>query len=347
MTSATLYFFTMAFAFVMAALLTPLVRSIALRRQFIDAPVTAVKTHKVPTPSTGGLAIAGAFFITLTMVRLYTHFPTGTLTRMRGILIGAAIMVALGFIDDIRKPEGVSVRTKFVFQFLAAGVLVLYGIQMRFIAPDYISIVLSLLWVVGVANAFNIIDIMDGFSSSQAAVAAMGFLLISLPSEELYVNFAAAALLGAALGFLPYNLSKKHKIFMGDSGSLFLGFVLAALAMGTRYDKASPLGVYAPLFILALPIYDTIFVAIIRMSRRMSPFMGSKDHYALRLEKIGFTRHQIVGLSAAAAGVLAFCALLVTKLPFWWALWVYIFIGGEFLLLSVNIAKINMHDDKH
>lgn len=347
MSSATLYFSTMVFALVLSAVLTPLVRRIALRRHFIDAPVTAVKTHKVPTPSTGGLAIAGAFFITLSVVRYFTHFPTGTLTSIRGILIGAAIMVILGFVDDVKKPVGVSVGTKFVFQFLAAGMLVLYGIQMRFISPDFIAIVLSLVWVVGVANAFNIIDIMDGFSSSQAAVAAMGFLLISLPSEELYVNFAAAALLGSALGFIPYNLSKKRKIFMGDSGSLFLGFVLAALAMGSRYDKASPLGVYAPLFILAIPIYDTFFVAIIRMSRRMSPFMGSKDHYALRLEKIGFTRHQIVGLSAAAAGVLSFCALLVTKLPFWWALWVYIFIGGEFLLLSYKIVQINMHDDKH
>ncbi|MFA6583662.1 MAG: MraY family glycosyltransferase [Elusimicrobiaceae bacterium] len=348
METTKLYFLTILLAFVLSAILTPLVRWIAIKKKVMDEPATAIKTHKIPTPLSGGLAFTLAFLIALLVVRHLTHFPTGTLTKLRAIMIGGVIMAALGFIDDLKKPVGLSVRTKFIFQFLSAGLLVFYGIQLNFLSPNYLSVVLSLLWVVGLANALNIIDIMDGFSSSQAAIAAMGFLLIALPSEDLYVNFAAAALVGSVAGFIPYNLSKRCKIFMGDSGSLFLGFVLAALAMGTRYDKASPLGVYAPLFILAIPIYDTFFVSVLRMLRGESPFMGSKDHYALRLERMGFTRHQIVSLSAIAAAVLSFCALVVTKLPLWWALWVYIFVGGEFLLLSVIIAKVNMRDDhKH
>src|SRR5205814_5488794 len=126
--------------------------------------------------------------------------------------------------------------------------------------PAYVGAAVTMIWVVGITNAFNIIDIMDGLAASQAAVAAVAFLLISLPSEELYVNFASAALAGAALGFLPWNLSKRRKIFMGDSGSMLLGFLLAGISMGTSYSNVNNLGVYAPLLILLVPMYDTFFV---------------------------------------------------------------------------------------
>jgi len=337
-----LYLITILTAFGVSFVLTPIVRAIAIKKAVLDAPSSAIKTHKVPTPSLGGVAIAAGFFAALAAVRLFTNFPTGTLRNLRGIFIAGFIMAALGFVDDITKPRGVSVGVKFIFQFLAAAVLIFYGIKLHFIQPHYIAIILSLVWTVGVANALNIIDIMDGFASSQVVIAALMFLLISLPSEALYVNFAAAALMGAAAGFIPFNLSSKRKIFMGDSGSLFMGLVLAALAMGTQYDRHNPLGVYAPLFILAIPIYDTFFVAIMRMLHGHSPFMGSKDHYALRLEKLGMSRTKIVILSALAALFLGGCAVLVTMMPLEWALWVYLIVGGEFLLLSIRIAKIRM-----
>ena len=142
--------------------LTPLVRLLALRLQLLDTPSSAVKTHKVATPSLGGLAIAAGFFIALLTIRLFTHFPTGTLHNLRGILYGGTIMLALGLIDDVRKPRGLSVRTKFLFQIAAACVLIIYDMSIRFVQPDYLGLLLSIVWVVGVSNAFNIIDIMDG-----------------------------------------------------------------------------------------------------------------------------------------------------------------------------------------
>jgi len=340
----SLYLCAVAFSALLSFLLTPAVRALALRRRVVDSPATAIKTHKIPTPMLGGLAMAAAFYLTLSAARLVTHFPTGTLKSLRGIFIGAGIMLAIGIIDDLKKPKGLSVATKFFFQILAALALVHYDVRLHFIQPDYLAVILSVVWVVGVANAVNIIDIMDGFAASQALAAALGFLLIAFPSEGVYVNFAAAALLGAAAGFLPFNLSQSRKIFMGDCGALFLGFTLAALSMGTRYDAHNPLGVYAPLFILAIPIYDTFFVSYMRIRRGQSPFMGSKDHYALRLEKIGFTRHEIVGLSALAALALMFCAFLVTKVPVGWAAAVCALAAGGFLGLSALIAKIKMHD---
>ncbi len=338
----SLYLITCLISFSIALLLTPLVRWLALQTSAVDAPASAIKTHKTTTPLLGGVAIALAFFASLSGVRLFTSFPTGTLRSLRGFFIGAMIMLALGLIDDLKKPHGLGVKTKFFFQILAAAVLVHYDMRIHFIQPDYLAIALSVVWVVGIANAFNIIDIMDGFSSSQAAVAALGFLLIALPSEEIYVNFAAAALLGGTLGFLPFNMTEKRKIFVGDCGSLFMGFVLAALSMGTHYSRYNPLAVYAPLLILAVPIYDTLFVSYMRLSRGQSPFMGSKDHYALRLEKIGFTRQQIVLYSAVVSLGLMLCAFSITRLPTWMALCVYALDIAAFLAMSRRIAGIKM-----
>ena len=135
---------------------------------------------------------------------------------------------------------------------------------------------------------------MDGLSCGTAAIAAFFFFIIALPSEMIYVNFCAIALFAACLGFLPFNLSKRKKIFMGDTGSLSIGFILACIAMGTSYTKINPVGLFAPLLILAIPIYETIFVSIMRMLKGKNPFLGSKDHFPLRLEKMGYSRKQIL-----------------------------------------------------
>jgi UDP-GlcNAc:undecaprenyl-phosphate GlcNAc-1-phosphate transferase len=248
----------------------------------------------------------------------------------------------MGLADDLKKPHGLGFRLKFAIQFAAAILAVFYGIGIKFISPDYLSFILSVVWIVGVANAFNIIDIMDGLSGCQVVVAALGFLLISFPSEAIYVNVASAALAGAALGFLPYNFSKSGKIFMGDSGSLFCGFTLALVAMGTRYSAVNPLGVYAPLLILAIPIYDTLFVSVMRLRRGHSPFIGSRDHFALRLEKLGYSRRRVVFLTTVFAVVFSVCAYLVTQAPLIWGALIYLALGTGFLLISAAIAKIKI-----
>ena len=323
---------------------TPLVREFALRFGWVDAPNSRVKTHKVTTPSLGGAAIYAGFVAALLCMRFWTQFPTGTLYALRALLFGGTLVFALGVIDDFSKPAGVGFREKFLIQGLAACLLILFGIRIRFLKPDYVSVGLTLLWVVGITNAYNIIDIMDGLSASQAGIAALSFLLISLPSEEHYVNIASAALAGATLGFLPWNFSKKRKIFMGDSGSMLLGFLLAGISMGTKYSEVNNIGVYSPLLILLVPMYDTFFVMYLRLRKGQSPFMGSKDHFALRLEKIGYSRAQIVWMAAAAAACLGFCAFLVTQFTVGPALIVYAFVAVAIALLSSSLAAIIMHD---
>ncbi|OGS08560.1 MAG: hypothetical protein A2270_01835 [Elusimicrobia bacterium RIFOXYA12_FULL_51_18] len=337
-------FYLLAFLIplVLSFVLTPLLRLFALKFGHLDTPLAEIKTHKQPVPLLGGVAIFLAFSAGLIFMRFYTSFPTGTLRDLRVIMAGGAIMFALGLVDDLNKPHGLGVKTKFLIQFAAAFFAALYGVRINFISPDYLSFILSMIWLVGVSNAFNIIDIMDGLSASQTVMAALGFLLISFPSEAVYVNVASAALAGAALGFLPYNFSKKMKIFMGDSGSLFCGFTLALVAMGTKYSAVNPLGVYAPLFILAIPIYDTFFVSVMRLRRGLSPFIGSRDHFALRLEKIGFSRHRIVFLTALASLMFSVFAFLITQVPMLWGALIYLVVGVAFLMVSLAISKIKI-----
>ena len=338
----SLLFSACATAFVLSTVATPLVREAAVRMGWLDRPETDVKTHPVPVPALGGVAIWLGYAGALVATRFLTTFPTGTLYRLRGILAGAALVFVLGVIDDLKKPQGLNWKLKMAVQVLAALVLVHFDIRIRFIHPDYVGTALTLFWVVGITNAVNIIDIMDGLAASQAAAAALGFWLISLPSEDLYVNFAAAALLGAALGFLPWNFSKKRKIFMGDSGSTLLGFTLSALALGTDFTLVNPLGVYAPLLILAVPMYDTFYVMAVRLVQGKSPFLGSRDHFALRMERLNFTRHQIVGLTSLASFFLVLCAWLVTLVPTAWAVAIYLVLGGWIAFVTYHISQVDM-----
>ncbi len=323
-------------------LLTPLVRRLALRYGWMDTPSSAVKTHKVATPSLGGVAIFVSYAATLLLLRAFTQFPTGTLRSLRGLMVGGGLIFLMGVVDDLKKPAGLHFVPKFVVQSLAALCLLYFDIRIHFIKPDYLAMGLTLFWVVGITNAFNIIDIMDGLSASQAAVAAFVFMVVSLPSEELYVDFASAALAGAALGFLPWNFSNRGKIFMGDSGALTLGFLLAGVSLGSHYSKVNELGVYAPLLILLVPMFDTLFVMYLRARKGLSPFLGSKDHFALRLEKLGYSRKQIVALSAAAAALLGFCAVLVTQVSAGRAACIYAAVAIEILLVSNTLAKVEI-----
>ncbi|MDE2291364.1 MAG: undecaprenyl/decaprenyl-phosphate alpha-N-acetylglucosaminyl 1-phosphate transferase [Elusimicrobia bacterium] len=331
-----------ATAFALTALATPLVRTVALRMGWLDRPESKVKTHKVAVPALGGVAIWIGFAGALVATRFLTTFPTGTLYRLRAILVGAALVFLLGVVDDLRKPAGLGWRTKMAVQAAASFILIRFGISIHFIRPTHLATLLTVLWVVGITNAVNIIDIMDGLAASQAAAAALGFWMIALPSEDIYVNFGAAALLGAALAFLPWNLSERRKIFMGDSGSLLLGFSLAALALGTDYTRVNPLGVYAPLLILGVPMYDTLYVMGVRMMQGKSPFLGSKDHFALRLERMHFTRPQVVMLTLFAELFLTACAWLVTLVATSWAVGIYGLLAVLIAGLTWRISQVDM-----
>jgi UDP-GlcNAc:undecaprenyl-phosphate GlcNAc-1-phosphate transferase len=337
----TLYLLCFLTALCISGILTPAVRLLAVKLNILDHPVTEIKTHKNPVPYLGGVAVAVALAVSLLFVRFLTNFPTGTLRSLRGIFYGTLIIFLTGLADDIH-PRGLGYRKKFVLQFLAAFCLLFFDIRIKFISPAWFADILTVIWVVGITNALNIVDIMDGLSSGIGIIASLAFLFISLPSEEIYVNFTAAALAGALAGFLPFNLSRRLKIFLGDTGSLVNGFVLAALSLGTSYTRTNNLGVFAPIFILGLPLYDTFLVIYLRFMKGQSPFLGSKDHFALRLEAFGFLREEILVISYAAAMFLAFAAYEVTVVRMEYAAFIYALAGLAALYVGTWLARINI-----
>jgi len=300
MNTFVLYLLSAATAYFLTATLLPVLQRYTLRN-LADRP-GGLKTHKRPVSAIGGSGILAGVLGSLTLIRLCTNFPSGTLHNLRGIFIGGALIFVMGILDDTRKPKGLPISCKLIFQAAATAALIYYDVVIHVFSTPWLNIPLTFLWVVGLTNAFNLLDIMDGLCVSQAVVCTLGLAIIALPSEFIYVNFAALALLGACLAFWPHNHAQKHKIFLGDSGSNFLGFLLAAISLGTGYSRHSDLGFLAPLFILAVPLFDTFFVSFARLLKGKNPLRGSNDHAALRLKTAGWKPKRIV-LAYIGAGL--------------------------------------------
>ncbi len=338
------YLICFILSFFISFLATPVMRLVALRLNILDRPHSNIKTHKTPVPYLGGVGIAISFWFSLTLIRFLTSFPTGTLRSLRGIFLGSLIIFILGLIDDI-KHEGLNFKLKFFIQISSAILLILYGIKIEFVKPEWLALTVTIIWIVGITNSLNIIDIMDGLSSGIALIASLGFFFVGLPTEEkIYVNFASIALAGACLGFLPYNLSQKLKIFMGDTGSLFIGFILSSISLGTSYTAVNNIGLFAPIFILAIPIYDTLLVMYFRWKKGTSPFLGSKDHFALRLEKIGYSRKKILILTYISGIILGFISFFVTITKFYYALTICLLTFLVALFFAFRLAEIKIDE---
>jgi UDP-GlcNAc:undecaprenyl-phosphate/decaprenyl-phosphate GlcNAc-1-phosphate transferase len=320
-------------ALILSLIFTPLVRLLAVKLNIMDRP-NSIKTHREPVAYLGGVAIYLAFILAIIMA-LVIRLP---FNKISVIIIGATLIMILGLVDDLRP---LSFKTKLFLEVLIATLLIIFDIRIKFITPDYIAVILTILWVIGVTNALNIIDIMDGLSSGVAVIAALAFLFINPPSEQTYVNYTAAALAGAALGFLRYNFPPA-KIFMGDTGSLMLGFVLAVLSIGTSYTQVNNIALYAPILILGIPIYDTFLVMILRFKQGKNIFHGSLDHFALRLERLGFSRRKVVIIAYIVSVCLSTAALMISKVHFRWAVAIYILVALFSISIGFNLSKVDM-----
>ena len=325
-------------ALIISYLITPIARKLAKKYDIMDRP-NALKTHREPIPYLGGLAIYLGFVLTL-VIAIITGLPFKEISIL---IVGSTMIMILGLIDDV---QPLHFRTKLAVETVIACMLIFFDIRIKFITPHYIGDLLTILWIVGITNAMNIIDIMDGLSSGVAVIAALALLVINPPTEQAYVNYAAAALAGAALGFLRYNLPPA-RIFMGDTGSLVLGFVLATLSIGTSYSRHNNIALYAPLLILGIPIYDTFLVMILRFKQGKSIFRGSPDHFALRLERLGFNRRKVLMITYIVSICLSTAALMITRVSFWTAVTIYAIVGVFSLAIGYNLSKVDMEKTRH
>lgn len=296
----TTYLLILVGALVLAIGVTPLARRVANRTGMVDKP-SARKQHTVATPLLGGAAIYLAVILALVLLgdRFYVN-------QVIGIFLGATLVSFLGLWDDRRS---LSPWVKLAGQVLAAGVLVLTDVRIGLFPWPWLNIVATVVWVVLITNAMNLLDNMDGLSAGVSAIAAVFFLLFAAVSKQYLVGALAAALVGACIGFLFYNLNPAS-IFMGDTGSLFLGFTLAAVGIKLRFPANSAFVTWmVPPLVLAVPIFDTTLVIISRLRRHLNPLTTpGKDHLSHRLARLtGSPREAVLWcyLFGGLGGVLA------------------------------------------
>ncbi len=290
-------------ALFVTAVSIPWVRRLAVHLGFVDAPAQR-KLHAAPMPLLGGLAIFGGAVIAL--IAFSGQLPSS----VGGVLLAMTIVVLIGLLDDW---FGLPAWAKMGGLLLASLVLILFGIRVKLPIPEPLNIALTLLWLLGITNALNFLDNMDGLSAGISAVAVSFMLLLGLVNDQFLVSALAAAVLGATLGFLRYNF-KPARIFMGDAGSLFLGFLLALLGLQLRFpDNVSFVTWMVPVFILAVPIFDMTLVVVSRLRRGLSPNTPGKDHTSHRLVQMGYTQREAVLVIYLITGATGMVAIFITQ----------------------------------
>jgi UDP-GlcNAc:undecaprenyl-phosphate GlcNAc-1-phosphate transferase len=296
-----LLIFASAFILVLGA--TPLVRRLAGKLGVVDEP-DARRVHLTPVPLLGGIAIYAGFIAALLLFG-----ERWVVSQAISILVGATIVSFLGIWDD---RWGVRPVLKLLGQTVAALIVILSGVQVAFLPHPALNLAVTLLWILGITNALNLLDNMDGLSGGVGGVAAGFFLLLAAWNGQYLVASLAAALMGVCVGFLVYNFNPAT-IFMGDAGSLFLGFVLAVVGIKLRFpDRPDFITWMIPVVVLGLPIFDTTLVVVSRLRRGVNPLTNpGKDHVSHRLVSLGLTQRQAVILLYATCCALGLVGILI------------------------------------
>ena len=321
-------------AFIIAFALTPVAIKLAKKFNIVDIP-NHRKVHTIPTPRMGGIAIYAAFVIGTLMLFVYTR-------EVAALLIAGTIVMATGLVDDIK---GISPKIKLLGQVLASLVLVRAGFYVEFITNPFDGGIISLgfwgipltvIWLTGISNTINLIDGLDGLSSGVSAIAAIATAIVCISVGALLPAALAGVLAAAALGFLPWNFNPA-KTFMGDCGSLLLGFLLGALALMGLSKGATIISIFIPLIILGIPVFDTTFAIIRRLFLKKPIFGADKMHLHHSLISLKMSQRQTVLIIYALSIVMGICAILMSILTSSQAVMVLIlitlasFIGAEFL----------------
>lgn len=299
---------------VISYLATPAVKKMAYKVGAVDVPKDGRRMHDHPIPRLGGLAIALAFLLSTIL--------TVPLDReLQGILLGGIVILVLGVLDDSLTLPALP---KFFVQIIAASVVVAHGCTIRFItnpfssqAGDYIdfgllAVPITVIWIVTLTNAVNFIDGLDGLAVGVSGISAATMLVIALLVAEEHVALVMAALLGGCLGFIPYN-KNPATIFMGDTGSTFLGFILATMSIQGMFKFYAMISFVVPFLILGIPIFDISFAVIRRLARHQNPMTADREHIHHRLIDMGFSQKQTVAITYTLTGILGLAAVLLTS----------------------------------
>lgn len=337
------YIIAFLVALVSTLVLTPLVRKLAYKVGAIDVPKDERRVHNKPIPRLGGLAIFLGF---ITAVLITTRVSN----KLWGVLIGATIIVIMGYFDDI-KP--LPAKVKFLVQIVAAVVVMYFGVKidivtnpLHFVFKEQSIIIrlgiwsypLTLFWIVGVTNALNLIDGLDGLAAGIAGISSVTLFMLAISNNQLYIAPLALMLAGSAVGFLPYNFNPA-KIFMGDTGSQFLGYMLAVLSVMGVLKSAAALSILVPILAIGLPIFDTLFAMLRRLLSGKSMMEADKGHLHHRLLDAGLSQRQAVLTLYSISAVLGFSAIAIVEVTLKVAV---ILVFAVFLLVSMGAKYLGL-----
>ncbi len=291
----------------------PVVKDFSYKVGAIDVPKDGRRMHKTPIPRLGGLGIFLGFFVSILLFAQMTH-------TLKGILLGAVVIVILGVVDDITP---LPAKLKFVIQILAALIPVYHGVTIGAITnPNLfsdnaywvlgnLSVPITVIWIVAITNAVNLIDGLDGLAIGVSAISATTVLVIALLVSEGQVAILMAALVGACVGFMPYNLNPA-KMFMGDTGATFLGLILACISIQGLFKFYAVISFAVPFLILGLPIFDTAFAMVRRIAHGQSPMVADRGHIHHRLIDMGLNQKQAVATLYVISAILGLSAVVLT-----------------------------------
>ena len=320
---------------------TPIVRKFAIRIGAVDIPKDNRRVHKEPMPFLGGIAIFVAVAIT---VLIFLPLDRSTIA----ILIGGTLIVISGILDDLRN---FSPKKKMFFQLCAGIILILGGVKIDFITNPFsnsntlvllgwMSIPITLFWVVGITNTVNFIDGLDGLAAGVAMISSISLTLVARKFGYTEITILSAIVAGACLGFLPFNFNPA-KIFMGDTGALFLGFILAAISIEGIMKSVATIAIVAPVIILGVPIFDTTFAICRRLLNGQSVAAADKGHLHHRLLDRGFTQKKSVLILYGISAIFGLFAVLIAKVNSRQAVYlsVAMFIGSILLAMKIGLFE--------
>ena len=307
------YFLLFVLTYLLVGVLTPLMRKIAISTDVIDKPNSSHKSHKQPVPYLGGVAIIIGTITISYSASLFSNFTLNTFWLATSVLGPALLLGLIGLLDDVKNlnplPRFIAQSVVGIF---TAIVLIVTDTVGNPTGSALFDSVFTILWVVGICNAINFFDNLDGGAAGTVAISSIAVAFLALSGDQYLIAALATVSAGATLGFLVWNKSPA-KIYMGDAGALFLGVLLASLTIRLRPDSQSEIGSYlTPVFLLAVPILDTSVAVFSRVRRHVSPFQGGKDHLSHRLIRAGLSRKQTATSLWGLSGVFSLIAIFIS-----------------------------------
>ena len=305
---------SLGIAFILALLFTPVAKKIAKKIGAIDIPKDARRVHHKPIPRLGGIAIYASFIITLLIM-----MPVDRI--LLGILLGSVGIITIGILDD---RKSLPAWLKLIVQILSACVPVLFGLKISilsnpigwsnspFIMLHYLSVPITILWIVGLTNAVNIIDGLDGLACGVSIIATVSVFIISVIVGNYPIALITAILCGSCLGFLPYNLHPAS-IFMGDTGATFLGYILACLSIQGLFKGYALISFLVPFLVLGFPIFETVSSIIRRLVHGKNPMEADRGHSHHKLIDMGYTQKQSVAILYSISAIMGLAAIILTQ----------------------------------